>query len=580
MIVALARFLGRGLVLDGDQAVFAMQAHDAATGGFPTIGLYSWNGWNHPGPVAFYLYAPFDWLSGGAPWGVLLASGVWSIVTMVLVGWLAARRRVSIDAGVAPGERSLDAGYRRQPFPDALVAVCLAVQLATWIAVGGAGVIDPWTPNLAASLVVPFLLAAWGTAEGDRAATIAAVILGAVAPQLHVGYSGLVGVVGVVALVIGWRHKRLAWTTLTQATMVGVALWLPVIVDVVTSRTGNLSALARYFRSGTPEPAGITEGIRIMAGEISPVPTWITGPRPQGLFLEARQSSVIWLVGLAALAGFALVKRRSTPAILTAFALVTAVISCAQLRGFRYHYLVYWRAPIILLTAVAATGTLMIKHRRTTRTVAVVALMTSLVAATWSTARADQVTRYGDAIGDLTHQLAAQKPNGRVLLELGDGGVVGALPGILHDLERRGVDVRVQPGIQWVVGDRGVDPATAAEVWFVTDNGWSFSLLTQAGDGTVIASRSPYDSATEQRVRVLQRDLADQLRAAGRPDAIRSLDSALVAIALDGIDGVDTAKVEELAQFNARLGEPGKRLGVVKFSPDVLPDVWWPLNAL
>ena len=592
VIVALARFLSRGVVLDGDQAVFAMQAHDAATGGFPTMGLYSWNGWNHPGPVAFYVYAPFDWLSDGAAWGTLLATGAWSMATMVLVGWLASRLRGSV--GPASGEGRIDSGYRHQTFPDSLVATCLAIQLATWIAVGGVGVIDPWTPNLAASLVVPFLLAAWGMAEGDRGATYAAVILGAIAPQLHVGYSALVGVCGAAALVIGWRHKsprveppsgtnegqRLSCPTVAKATTVGVVLWLPVIVDVVTSRTGNLSELARYFRSGTPPPAGIGEGLRIMAGEISPVPTWITGPRPQGLFLEARQSSLVWLTGLVLLVGAALIRRRSSPLIIAAFALVTATISCAQLRGFRYHYLVYWRAPIILLAVVAAIGTLIVKHGRSIEAIAGVALVAALVAATWSTGRADQVTRYGDAIGDLAHQLTAQKPTGRVLLELGDGGVVGALPGILHDLQLRGADVGVQPGIEWVVGDRGIDPATADEVWFVTDNGWSFSLLTQDGRGTVIASRSPYDATSEQRVRVLQRDLAGQLRAVGRPDAIRALDSELVALALGDIAGLDAAEIGELADLNARLGGSGKRLGVVKFSPDVLPDVWWPLNAL
>ncbi len=577
VIVALARFIGRGVVLDGDQAVFAMQAHDAATGGFPTMGLYSWNGWNHPGPVAFYLYAPFDRLSGGAPWGTLLATGVWSMVTMVFVGWLASRR---LEAMPRPDVGGLDAGYRRQSFFHPLIAICLAVQLATWITVGGVGVIDPWTPNLAASLVVPFLLAVWGLAEGDRGAAYAAMILGAIAPQLHVGYSALVGVSGVVALVIGRRRRTLPWRSLARPATVGVALWLPVIIDVVTSRTGNLNALARYFRSATPEPAGIAEGVRIMAGEVSPVPTWISGPRPQGLFLEARQSSVIWLIGLAVLVVGAGVKRRSNPLVVAAFALVTATISCAQLRGFRYHYLVYWRAPIILLAAVATMGTLIVNHGRTTRAIAAMALVTSLVGATWSNARADQVTRYGAVIGDLTHQLAAQKPSGRVLLELGDGGVVGALPGILHDLELRGVDVGVQPGIEWVVGDRGIDPATVDEVWFVTDNGWSFSLLTQAGRGTVIASRSPYDAATEERVRVIQRDLAAQLRTAGRLDAIRALDSALVALTLEGIDGLDRAKVAELAELNRELGGPGKRLGVVRFSPDVLPDVWWPLNAL
>jgi hypothetical protein len=571
VVIGLARFIGRDVVLDGDQAVFAMQVRDAATGGFPTMGLYSWNGWNHPGPIAFYLYAPFHWLSGGATWGTLLATGVWSVATVFLTGWLAARRHRADDgAGGSPE-------FGRHP----LVVVCLAIQLATWVAVGGTGVIDPWTPNLAASLVVPFLLAVWGMAEGDRTATICAVGIGAVATQLHVGYAALVGVCGLVALVVS-RRRRLGVpiVVLLWAAALGLLLWLPVTIDVVTSRTGNLRTLARYFRSGVPQPAGLGEGMRIMAGELSPWPTWVTGPRPQGLFLEARQSSSIWLFAAVALVAVALLVRRSTPLIIAITALMTATFACGQLRGFRYHYLVYWRTPIVLFALVMAVGTLLRRRRRASRWLAGAALVGALGAVSWAVARADQVTRYGDAIADLTDQIAAARPTGRVLLELGDGGVVGALPGILHDLELRGDDVGVRSEIEWVVGDRGIDPATADQVWFVTDNGWSLSLLTLDPRGTLIAGRTPYDAATETRVRALQSALAAQLRAAGRTDAIRSLDSALVGLALDGIAGISRDAVAELADLNRDLGGPGHRLGVVAFPPDAAPDIWWPVNAL
>ena len=647
-MVALVRFAGRGLVLDGDEAIFALQVRDAATGGFPTTGLYSWNGWSHPGPIGFYLFAPFHWLSGGATWGTLVGAGVWSAVTVVLVAWLAARRGST-----------------------ALVMAALAIQLATWIAAGGSGVIDPWTPNLAVALVVPFLLAAWGLAVGDSAATVTALIVGTIAVQLHIGYSVLVGVVGVTAIFAAWSNGRcadqrdtsvhsdertptdvdpaesrtsghpqpvppgeripagvdlagsrtsghrqavppdgrtlrmpqragLAVRALIVGSGVAVVLWLPVVIDLLIGRTGNLRALVRYFRSGTPKPAGLAEGARIVAGELSPWPTWITGPRPHGLFLEAGQSSALWLIGLAALVVVGLTLRRSSGLMIAAAALTAATLACSQLRGFRYHYLVYWRVPIVLFilamlaravlgvgkgpSAGAGSGQRQRQRRRrgrTTRWVVGAIFVVALVGSTWGAARAAQVTRHGDVVRDIVGQARPQAPTaGRLLLRLGDAGVVGILPGLLHDLELRGVDVGVDRDIEWVFGDRGMDPATATDVWYVTDNGWSYSLLTAQPGARVIASRSPYDEASEARVVKLQRALATQLRAAGRVDAVRSLDSALLTFALADIPGLDPEAVADLGDLNARLDGLGHRLGVVAFPTDSQPDLWWPLNSI
>ncbi len=90
IVAVLLRFAGSRVTLAGDQAIFAMQAGDAATGGFPTVGLYSRYGWNHPGPIAFYLFAPFQWI--GATWGILIGAAAWNTAALGTAVWLAARR--------------------------------------------------------------------------------------------------------------------------------------------------------------------------------------------------------------------------------------------------------------------------------------------------------------------------------------------------------------------------------------------------------------------------------------------------------------------------------------------------------
>mgnify|MGYP006208510693 CR=1 FL=1 len=59
IVISLVNALRGGAILVGDRAVFALLVKDAATGSFPSVGQYSWHGWNHPGALIFYVFAPF-----------------------------------------------------------------------------------------------------------------------------------------------------------------------------------------------------------------------------------------------------------------------------------------------------------------------------------------------------------------------------------------------------------------------------------------------------------------------------------------------------------------------------------------
>jgi hypothetical protein len=184
VLVAGLHWLGRDPVLVGDVALLDLRVKDVTAGHLPLVGFYSRFGWNHPGPVLFYVLAPFHALAGGAPWGIILGVLTWSLAAVVMTALLARSR-----GGLS------------------LVALCLAAQLSVWISVGGRAVVEPWTPEVAVTLLVPFLLAMWGLAGGDGFAAVAGGIIGTALVQIHVGYALIFGAVAVAAALMMLRRR-------------------------------------------------------------------------------------------------------------------------------------------------------------------------------------------------------------------------------------------------------------------------------------------------------------------------------------------------------------------------------------
>lgn len=568
IIVGLLRLLADTNVLDGDEGIFAGQVADAATGGFPTVGLYSRFRWNHPGPIGFYLFAPFHWLSGGAAWGMVLGAAVWNSGATALAAWLAARR----------GGRSL-------------VMVAVALSGATWIAIGGAASLDPWTPNLAAILVPPLLFAAWGAAVGDATSWAWLAVVSSVAVQLHVGYGIVVSMVVAAAVAACFTRTRLVGSpTLLRNRVIhlGIAAaaltWVPVVADALTGRTGNIGKLWRYFRRSDPPDVGLPGGARIVARETALFPSWITGPRTTGLFAEAASSSWWWLaVPVGAMVAARAVARRNADepggraVLVAAVGFAAAVVAAGQVRGIRFDYLFYWRTPIVLFVAVATAFALRTRIPARARTFgAALLLAASVLGATAAIAGADEVTRHGRDVEALIDTVAAV-PDGPVLVRLADSGFVGVGPGVLRWLEQNGVRSGVDESVGWVFGDRTLAAGDAEVVWYVADTGWGLSLVSDLPGARVVAERSPLAAADEERVRELHRELAAQLTAAGFVDDVVSLDSTLVELALQEVPGIDLAALAELAEWNEQVGAPGARLGIVAFDPADAPVLPWRL---
>ena len=572
IVISLVNALRGGAILVGDRAVFALLVKDAATGSFPSVGQYSWHGWNHPGALIFYVFAPFHWISGGAAWGLFVGVAMYSSALLVAIAWL---------------------GYRLRGLWGSALGV--AALIACWVSVGRIASVDAWTPYLALPLFILFLLAVLGVTERDRPSMWMMWISGAVAVQVHVGYLPIVGLVGLVACIVFW------WTggnqrSITRPLATSILLFAPYVFDLRQS-VRNVGDLARYFVTANEPTIGFSRALEVMSFEMSPQATWLAGPSEVGLIGEAPSSSLIWFIGLVVClcAATVWVWRSSEGSLRRGFLnsapvvwalLVAGTIAVAQVRGYLFPYVVLWRSVIVIFVVAWIVG-VVLAHTTVIRqpwvtVVAIGLFVLNLIGAILPATDTNTVTADAKSVHRAIRQAVEyddENPtDGPILLKLGDGGLVGLYPALVYDFEERGIASGIEPGIEWVFGDRVLE-SEAAAVWMVCDSGIAFSLLASQPEAIVVSQITPFDQESETRVRELQQTLTDQLQSIGQGDFHKSLDSPLVALALQDFD-VDQDAAAELAGYNAYTPEPGFRFGIVAFPADSIPELWWSMKAI
>ena len=572
IVISLVNALRGGAILVGDRAVFALLVKDAATGSFPSVGQYSWHGWNHPGALIFYVFAPFHWIAGGATWGLFVGVAMYSSAMLVAIAWL---------------------GYRLRGLWGSALGV--AALIACWVSVGRIASVDAWTPYLALPLFILFLLAVLGVTERDRPSMWMMWISGAIAVQVHVGYLPIVGLVGLVACIVFW------WTggnqrSVTRPLATSILLFAPYLFDLRQS-VRNVGDLARYFVTANDPTIGFSRAIEVMSFEMSPQATWLAGPSEVGLIGEAPSSSLTWFVGLVICLCAATVwvwrssedslRRRFLNSAPVVWALLVAgTIAVAQVRGYLFPYVVLWRSVIVIFVVAWIVG-VVLAHTTVIRqpwvtVVAIGLFVLNLIGAILPATDTNTVTADAESVHRAIRQAVEyddENPtDGPILLKLVDGGLVGLYPALVYDFEERGIASGIEPGIEWVFGDRVLESEPAV-VWMVCDSGIAFSLLSSEPKAMVVSQMTPFDQETETRVRELQRTLTDQLRLIGQGDFHKSLDSPLVALALQDFD-VNQDAAAELASYNALTPEPGFRFGIVAFPADSVPELWWSMKAI
>jgi hypothetical protein len=521
--VALVVDVGADYYPWGDQALIELQTRDV--GHHPVLlGLYSREGWNHPGPVLFYLLALPYRLSGGASIGLnlgaLLINGS-AIVGMALV----AKRR-----GGTP-----------------LLLLTLAGCALLVRALGPDFMRDPWVPSIP---VLPFgllVFLTWAMACGETWALPVAAGVATFCVQTHVGYLPLALVLlawGAAWLVMRARRgarDRLNGEPVTTRDVVRagvisaavlVVAWLPPLIEQQVQSPGNVRKVAEYFREPDTNDGVHTvgDGYAIVSGQFGLSSDWLTGARAPSPFtgepdvLRSPPTPVLLIP--FAFAAFLLWRRRSWDACrligTLALALCVGVVSVMRIIGPVFAYRVRWTWVLAMeaMVVVAWTAWMLLSSRapraepRWPVPVLVSALLTLTAVNTVSAARAGTPQeRESAALGELLPSVAASLPDGDGDAIVRPDGLVGGLygSGLVLGLERRGIAARGDhPRSEEILGEHRVHRRGPVRAVLTVTGNEGIEKLSARPDLRLVA----YTGTLSRRERARITERADALDAA------------------------------------------------------------------
>lgn len=406
-----------------------------------------------------------------------------------------------------------------------VVAAAVLVPLGLLIrALGPAVVSDPWNPYLpVVSLFLLFLLA-WSVAVGDLWLAPVGVAVASFTVQTHVGLALVsAALVGVATVVVCGRGLRLSagirreyWKrvgTVGAISMAVVAvLWAPVVYGTLVVREGNLATLLRFFNSDRANPS-VWTAFDVLGLQWGPRPEWITGTRGFDLIGDVLLGPRWWVaIGVIAVTAAIAVaaKRRDWDTIWFAVLLIVgAAVSVYAITGVVvpiYPYLVRWTwvlgAALGVLVLLAAWTAVPVRARaKAIRPIAAAAVIALALLGVFTTVEAlgngapqerEQLIEKGIAKG----VLAALPPETKLVL-VKDAGGATAIPGLVVQLVRHGIDVDVVPDLPSVFGfDRRPTAAnyqTTLRVFAIDGN------EAPAADGRLVARASRSRTRKEER---------------------------------------------------------------------------------
>lgn len=573
MLVAAVVLVWRPWAPTLDMAMTELRVRDVGGPHTPLIGLPGRIGsfpdqGNHPGPLSFYLVAPFYRLAGSSAWGMELGS--------VVVNTVAVAGTVAIGARLAGRRGAI-----------ALAAVCA-------VAVRGYGLnvlTHPWNPYFPVLMWLLVLVAAWAVLAGDHAMAVVVAVGASVAAQTHVPYllNGI-AVCALVAAVLAWRWRRGARAapgrSLLVATGVGAALWLPPIVDQLIRDPGNIRRLVRHFASNPPasEPTiGTADAARVFlrhldafgaAGSLVVRQSAFVhrSGLPGGTGWGGALVLVLWLVAVA------VAWRRRHRMLLAldavvAVALMVGVASIARIFGKVWFYLTLWlwASMLLMVVAIVWAAAVELDARRsagseaaasppTARRLVWPAVTAGVVATVLSVSAAfalevpepqlsdglrkvlpatiDAVDAgVGDAVGDA----------GRYVVFWQDAAYNGSQGyGLLNELDKRGYHVFVQPA--WRVPatpQRVIDGPWDAEIHLVT--GVYIDEWAQRPGYVEVARYDRRDDAERARFDELRDRVGRRLNEIGRPDLVEGVDRNLFGTSLAA--GLPQDVIDDLSEM-------------------------------
>jgi hypothetical protein len=501
MVVALVSLLGTHWSPTSDDAIEVLRIRDVGGRHTPLIGMDSRLRWSHPGPLLFWLLAPFRWVGGNT--GILI--GVVLLNAAVLAGaLLVARRR-----GGAP-----------------LMVLVGVVALLLMRALGATILVDPWVPWVSVLPFLLYVLLAWSLADRDFATLPWLVVVGSFVAQTYIGYVPLVALVGVAALALMWWRRADEPATqsaqpvrrsIVIAATAGVVLWLPPVIQQFTGDPGNLGEIVDYFRDPPEKFVGWAFGYGLMGRELRVTGPWINGNDTSALgfvFTDGTVMAILLVVAVLVLGLLAWTRRPSAArfAVLMFAAVWIGVVAGARVTGVAGPYQVRWWwviAGLVCCSLVWSAWSRFVPDRVAPVLVDVglVVILVLAVVVSFDTASVRVPEDHqSDAVAAMGHEVARHlgRDQRYLVTSTGTRDFGGVLNGMYLELLSRGFDVRVSDAFAHAVGSwRVAKPGETDQVLTIV-GGDSFAEY-QPGPGTAqVAAYDPLDPGERARASELE----------------------------------------------------------------------------
>ena len=352
-LIAAASVIGSVWNPSGDWALEYLRISDAGGEHTPLVGAWSRWGFNHPGPILFWMLAPFEALFG---------------TTGVLIG------AAAINAAALGG--SVVVASRRGG-----VLLATLVSLISIVVVGSLGlshVVNIWNPMVPVMVFWLFLIALWSASLGDNPMWLVVVAAGAFCMQTHIAYvplvAGLVLLVILYRAIVTWVAPRFSGDSpaaaedtargtpgiwVASAIGLGVLLWIPPLVQQLTTEDGNISLILEFARSAQEPAWGWELAYGFAARHLGTPLPWITGNAENSLGLMGTASSIPALLAVSGAAILATVSWRRgsraapTMVVMAIAAAAVGLLTTSRMSGIMAPYLLEWWRVI---TAMGVTG--------------------------------------------------------------------------------------------------------------------------------------------------------------------------------------------------------------------------------
>jgi hypothetical protein len=387
ILIRFALASDRGVFLPDDLALIDLHTR-VALHWQQALGPFDRFGWNHPGPAYYYLLSIGYRLLGGGAGAAFFGAALVNALAALGVVWVCRRRGgpvLALWAALCLGALELLLSINS---PGALTYSEGAL---------GAGV-SPWTATV---IIVPLLLFAVlcaATATPSPLSALGALLVGSFVVQTDLSAAPLV----VVLLLLSWaagsvlyvrdrrratddhdnagapateagarrRWRGGAWGALGVAVL--VAMWIPPLVQNLTTHPGNLDLIYRFFTA--PQPVHpLNQGfLAVMSVDAvaffgpAEIMTKALGRAPAHTALAVVAFIVFVLVGAAAVAR-GLGRRNRFAVAMAAFSLaglVAMVFAFSRITGLIYGYLVLWEVTLPTLALLGLGSALITSHPR------------------------------------------------------------------------------------------------------------------------------------------------------------------------------------------------------------------------